>query len=538
VTGSEASSTTADQNLGPHLLTAANHNSLDQDFVDTDDPEGISTSGQVDEGGLRFVLNNDDDDDNDDDDEDAEDDDDDELDDDDDHHHHLLDLEMREAGHDQPVAGPSRSSSSHGPVLTTAAAAAAAMTSSSSSSSDIMPEQPAPAPGSSGLVVPPAAGSSQFAAAAVTTPGFKRPFNKKGRLLETLHYPHGDRSSPTNAPHVNNELDRNAPVPPSSGHSLNGGSVVIVTTTAAAFAPSFEQPCLSSRGNGDGGGSATVTLSLLRGGEVGDGGLHFATRSSPFFAHGAPGVAAAKAPPAASTTPSVSLFPVSSYPSLQPQLSTTAQQQPPLIPIQRQPPPVKSYSESLGIGLAFSRLPGSSSSVSLSAVVGPASDASKPAVLSGPLSKRLRTRYQDTQNEPLPPIALGQEHPHPQQQAGDLMRRALLKTTQPEVSLSLLPLVVAGSTQPPPAGLFKEPSTGGDVSGEAAAGVPPLFVLAEKEEEENEGEEEGDELESEDGDEEEEEGEGEGSASRFSFLGELRSIRYHGAYRTVQVPVP
>jgi hypothetical protein len=108
------------------------------------------------------------------------------------------------------------------------------------------------------------------------------------------------------------------------------------------------------------------------------------------------------------------------------------------------------------------------------------------------------------------------------------MRRALLKTTQTEVSLSLLPLVVAGSTQPPPppAGLFKEPSTGGDVSGEAAAGVPPLFVLAEKEEEEeNEGEEEeGDELESEDGDEEEEEGEGEGegSASRFSFLGEFR----------------
>jgi hypothetical protein len=122
------------------------------------------------------------------------------------------------------------------------------------------------------------------------------------------------------------------------------------------------------------------------------------------------------------------------------------------------------------------------------------------------------------------------------------MRRALLKTTQPEVSLSLLPLVVAGSTQPPPAGLFKEPSTGGDVSGEAAAGVPPLFVLAEKEEEEeNEGEEEeGDELESEDGDEKEEEGEGEGSASRFSFLGELRSITVSRRvrYRTVQVPVP
>jgi hypothetical protein len=224
---------------------------------------------------------------------------------------------------------------------------------------------------------------------------------------DLLHSEH--RSSPTNAPHVNNEReDLSAP-----GHSLNGGSVVIVTTTAAAFAPNFEQPCLSSRGNnGDGGGSgATVTLSLLGGG--GGEGLHFATRSSPFFAHGAPAVAAAaksqSAPPSASSTPSVSLFPVSSYPSLQP-LSTTAQQ-PPLIPIQagggpapllrsshqlHPPPPVKSYSESLGIGLAFSRLPGSSSgSVSLSAVVGPA-DASKPAaaVLSGPLSKRLRTRYQ------------------------------------------------------------------------------------------------------------------------------------------------
>jgi hypothetical protein len=119
------------------------------------------------------------------------------------------------------------------------------------------------------------------------------------------------------------------------------------------------------------------------------------------------------------------------------------------------------------------------------------------------------------------------------------MRRALLKTTQPEVSLSLLPLVVAGSTQPPPppAGLFKEPSTGGDVSGEAAAGVPPLFVLAEKEEEEENGgeEEEGDELESEDGDEEEEEGEGEGSASRFSFLGELRQYLYGITARTVLV---
>jgi len=560
IAGSEASSTTADQNLG-HLM-AANHN-LDQD-MGADDPEGISTSGQVDEGGasFRLVLNNEDDDEDDEDEEDEEDDEDD-LDND------LLDLEIREAGEQEPVAGPSRRS--NGPVLAAASQLGPPM------SSDMLE----PIAGSSGtgtvsghngIAAGLGGAPSQFASVTV---GFKKPFNKKGRLLETLQYHHSHSSpshedeqghrSATNVPHMS-EADLNRPGPSSGSRPLNGGAVVIVTSASrptAAFSQSFD-PCLlgpsgSNCGLAVGGGVpalrstvysaslAPVTLSLLTsaiGGGGGGAGPPFASRSLPFYNHGMTAAKSQSAPHASSasstSTPSVSLFPVSSrnsYPTQQQQPLFTSTH-PPLTPIQRPAEaspaslrpshPAKSYSESLGIGLAFSRLPGSSSSgVSLSAV-GPAAEANKPAtaaVLSGPLSKRLRTRYQDTEartqqdeQSSLPP-PVGVEPPAGQcpQGEGDLMRRSLVK--QPEVSLSLLPVVMA-SNQPPLGVLsHKELSEGaGSMSGD----VGPLFLLAEKAEDQERGEEEvREEMESDEEEEEDEEEDDDGSSNRFSFLGEV-----------------
>ena len=522
--GSEASSTTAslhnDQNL--HLPTA--NNNLDEG----EDLGGISTSGQVDDGGANFrlVLNNNDDDDDDDYDYDE---------DEEDQEDSGVDLQVREA------AGPAHgynNSVRNGPVMAAEVGGVATMSHDGGRVAD-HPSGSGVGGGGSGSGRggggPVVNSHQQLVLNGGMSAGFKKPFNKKGRLLETLHSQpqEEDSSRPLLAPAPADE-----PQPgPSSFRPVLGGSVASATaaaTTTPRLGTFVATPMPTS-----------LSLELRRTTAVaaeifssaGSASLAPATLSvlSSIGAQSRTYYSSAAKTTSASATPSDSLFPVNnghklsslspSGPPPQPHCFREVSSAPTGAsasgPAAIRLAPEKSYSDSLGIGLAFSRLPGSSSLTASqleanNKLTSAAGGAAATAPLSGPLSKRLRTRhYQDT-------VARTEGDGGPT--LADQEREAQLRF-KPDVSLSLMPLSAAAGPL-----LTKEESeavSNGNIAEATGLFLPLLVEKQEKEEEESGGppgelddDDEEDENDDEEEDDEEDGNDRGGRSSRYSFLGE------------------
>jgi hypothetical protein len=583
--GSEASSTTASLHNEQHLQ----HHNYTTNHLE-EDPEGISTSGQVmdDEGLLReplFNHHNDDDDCDGDEDNDGYDDDEEE--------------EEEDGEEDLVVAGPSRGYPAHGSSNSSQGHFAPAMP-ALAQDRDVVPVQapsgrePSSVEGGSERqdIPPPAAESHEQPVAVVNgavpplSTAFKRPFNKKERLLET------QQQLPSNGDTTNQSLsaDESQPGPSTfrslssgGGHSSSGTMVTPVSRSGGAeplatlISMELRRSGSSSSSSNNGGVAtsaveifpstaaslAPATLSVLTSGGVAGSSCSYYTTTT-----------ATKAATTTRSTPSVSLFPVDNHhqpkmifpyqqaASAATQLSPSQGFRPHVSPAPSGPSaaapataaamrlaaaPEKSYSASLSIGLAFSRLPGSGQ---------PPTPSDAAALVSGPLSKRLRTRhYHDTVariedgggcNDSTPPEGGRRE---------ELRRTMERGNSKSDLSYSLLPVNAAASVvvvppplppPPPPPLMVKEEadnSSNGREREGCAQEPPALFLplLMRKEEEDGGGGEgEGAEMYDEDEEEEEEDsdhdddvedddGESGGRCGRYPFLGKNYPVshRYH-----------
>jgi hypothetical protein len=410
--------------------------------MEEEDPEGISTSGQVDDEGLLreepALFNNEDDEDEDCPNDGYDDDDDDEEEEEEEE-------EDREEDGVVVAAGPSRDYPARGNAQAANASPPLAHDVPAGSIVVGRPEiSPPPPAATENHQEQPAVG---LVNGVVGSAGFKKPFNKKERLLETQQQQQ-QCSSGSGGPNTSQSSSASSvesaaaaqPGPSSALRPPVNREPTAGRTTAAAAGPLANLISMELRRPSGGssssnslvpsaGASAAVfssassslapaTLSVLT------SGLPGTTSSCSYYTStGTP----AKTVPAFRSTPSVSLFPVDNhhnakmiYPYQQSSAAATQQSQglrdnnvntggtaasagpsapaascsAAAVPVSSLlSAPEKSYSASLGIGLAFSRLPGSSSSNQL-----PTADAAAAAVLvSGPLSKRLRTRHYQVQ---------------------------------------------------------------------------------------------------------------------------------------------